>query len=112
MQSTYQQRVARYAARVSATAWKNTTKRLYRVERAFSGRAALQRVKRFSTTPPRWAHRLESGAVWGACQTYDAVGRRASFTHAVAVRYVKRPLTKPPDAARQNSICVATPTRN
>ena len=35
MQSTYQQRVARYAARVSATAWKNTTKRLYRVERAF-----------------------------------------------------------------------------
>ena len=53
MQSTYQQRVARYAARVSATAWKNTTKRLYRVERAFSGRAALRRVKRFSTTPRR-----------------------------------------------------------
>ena len=42
------------------------TKRLYRVERTFSGRAALRRVERFSTTPPRWAHRLESGAVWGA----------------------------------------------
>ena len=44
----------------------------HRVERAFSGRAALRRVHRFSTTPPRWAHRLESGAVW--VQTYDAVG--------------------------------------
>ena len=64
--------MARHAARVSATAWKNTTKRLYRVERTFSGRAALRRVHRFSTTPPRWAHRLESGAVW--VQTYDAVG--------------------------------------
>ena len=45
-------------------------------------------------------------------QTYDAVGRRASFAYAVAVRYVKRHLAKPADAVRQNSICVATPTPN
>ena len=88
----------------------NTTKRLYRVERAFSGRAALQRVKRFSTTPPRWAHRLATAPC--GVQTYDAVGRRASFAYAVAVRYVKRPLAKPADATSQNSICVATPTPN
>jgi hypothetical protein len=53
VQSTYQQRVVRHAETVSATAWKYMTKRLYRVERAFSGRAALRRVKRFSTTPRR-----------------------------------------------------------
>ena len=37
--------------------------------------------------------------------------RAESFAYAVAVRYVKRHLAKPADAVRQNSICVATPTR-
>ena len=38
----------------------------------FSGRAALRRVKRFSTTPPRWAHRLATAPC--DVKIYDAVG--------------------------------------
>ena len=81
----------------------------HRVERAFSGRAALRRVKR---SPRR---RRGGRTVWqrrrAMCKPTTPSGRRASFAYAVAVRYVKRPLTKSPDAASQNSICVATPTR-
>ena len=84
---------------------------------AVSRRACVQRTGGFAAGEALLHDAATMNARSGTWRRMSANLRRRrdiraeSFAYAVAVRYVKRPLAKPPDAS-QNSICVATPTPN